>query len=312
MDRLFCMQAFVRVVEHGAFGRAAESLGVSRASMTEAIGQLEKRLGVRLLSRTTRRLSLTDEGRSYYEDCVRLLDQIAEAEDRLSGTRLAPRGRLRVSVPQSFGDRVFYPALRRLMLRYPDIDVELIITDRAVNLLEEGIDCAVRGVEIPPDSDLVARKLSTVHWLTCASPAYLEASGEPATVDDLARHECVRFVSPSTGRARDWLFRENGTSRSLEPSGRLRLTSLDGAVQAAIAGCGIVQVPDAVAYQALRDGDLRAVLTAHIAPAPSLMLVYPGSRYVTARVRAFVEVFTDVFPLDGWWSLIIKETATPP
>ena len=300
------MQAFVRVVEHGAFGRAADALDKSRASITEAVGQLEKHLGVRLLNRTTRRLSLTDEGRCYYEDCVRLLDQVAETEDRLSGARLAPRGRLRVSVPQSFGDRIFFPALARFMAQYPELNVELVITDRAVNLVEEGIDCAMRGVEIPDDADLVAKKLSETCWITCASPAYIEASGIPDSIDDLASHECIRFISPSTGRARDWVFVADGKPRTLVPAGRLNLTSLDGVLDAAVAGLGVAQLPDAVAYQAFVEGQLSPLLTEFIAPAPALVLVYPGNRYVTAKVRVFSEFFADVFPREGWWSLMQK------
>lgn len=298
------MQVFVRVVEQGAFGRAADDLGLSRAAVTGAIGKLEKRLGVRLLNRTTRRLSLTDEGRSYYADCVRLLDQVAEAEDKLSGTRLAPRGRLRVSVPQSFGDRILYPALVRFMERYPDLGLELVVTDRTVNLVEEGIDCALRGAEIAADAELVARKLSSAYWVTCASPEYLAANGTPETIDDLAHHECIRFISPSTGRGRDWMFAENGEPRTWTPYGRMQLTSLDGAVDAAATGFGIAQVSDAVAFQALLDGQLQAVLTDYIIPAPSLMFVYPGNRYLTAKVRAFNEFLADVFPRDGWWPQI--------
>ena len=306
------MQAFVRVVEHGAFGRAADDLRISRASITQAVGQLEKRLGVRLLNRTTRRLSLTDEGRCYYDDCVRVLDQIAEAEDRLSGTRLAPRGQLRVSVPQSFSERILLPALKRFMQRCPELSVELIISDRAVNLIEEGIDCAMRGLELPADSGLVARKLTAAWWLTCASPDYLEANGVPESIGDLAHHECVRFISPSTGRGRDWMFVTNGKVETFVPYGRLRLTSLEGALDAALAGFGIAQVPDAVAYQAIVDGDLRAVLTDFVAPAPGLLLVYPGNRYLTAKVRAFGDFFAEELPPDGWWSLLKDGVHTTP
>lgn len=304
MDKLHCMQVFVRVVEQGAFTRAADDMGISRASITHAIGELEKRLGVRLLNRTTRRLSLTDEGRAYYDDCVRLLDQLAETEDRLSGTRVVPRGHLRVSVPQSFSEKILLPALMTFMQRYPDLSVELIITDRAVNLIEEGVDCAMRGVEVPPDSGLVARTLAKAYWLTCATPAYFEAHGAPASIADLAHHECVRFISPSTGRGRDWMFLKDGKTETFVPHGRLRLTSLDGALDAALAGLGIAQVPDAVAYQSIADGHLQPVLTEFLSPAPALLLVYPGNRYLTAKVRAFGEYFMEVLPREGWWSLL--------
>ncbi|MDX1515600.1 MAG: LysR family transcriptional regulator [Woeseiaceae bacterium] len=304
MDRLFCMQVFVRVVEHGAFVKAADSLGISRASATAAIAELEKRLGVRLINRTTRRLSVTEEGQTYYASCVRLLGEISEAEEGLSKSTLAPKGRLRVSVPQSFVYATFYPALQEFMQLYPELDVEIVFTDRAVNLVEEGIDCAIRGLEIPPDSGLVARTLTDVNWLTCASPAYLDTHGTPATIDELAHHNCIRFISPSTGRSRDWLFQVGGEAVSVVPKGRLRLTSFDAAVHTARSGSGIAQVPDALAVNAVRAGELRPILTAHVAGAPALTLVYPGNRYVTAKVRAFKDFFSERFPRKGWWNEI--------
>lgn len=305
MDRLQCMAVFVRVVEQGAFARAADDLGLSRASVTAAIAQLEQRLGVRLINRTTRRLSLTDEGKGYYQACVRLLGEVAEAEDNLSGTRLAPRGKLRVTVPQSFVSDAFYPALAEFTQRYPDLEVEVVLTDRAVNLIEEGIDCALRCVEIPTDSALVARRLCPTRWLTCASPAYLASAGcMPRSLDDLGQHNCIRFVSPSTGRARDWEFEVDGERRIFVPHGNLFLTSLDAAIFSAIAGGGIAQVPDVLAFPAVLDGRLTPLLTDVAASAPSIMLVYPGNRYLTAKVRAFADFFARVFPSDGWWPLI--------
>jgi LysR family transcriptional regulator for bpeEF and oprC len=162
MDQFSCMRVFARVVELGSFARASEALEIARASATTAVARLEKRLGVRLLHRTTRRLSLTEDGRLYYQACVSMLTDLAEAEDALSNARKSPRGRLRVSTPHSFIHMVFLPALPRFMARYPDLEVEIVMTDRAVNLVEEGIDCAVRAVDIPDDSPLVARRISSV------------------------------------------------------------------------------------------------------------------------------------------------------
>ncbi len=305
MDRLFCMQVFVRVVEHGAFTRAADALGIARASATAAIAQLEKRLGVRLLHRTTRRLSVTDEGQSYYAHCVRILDEIAEAEDGLSGSRMSARGRLRVSVPQSFVNTIFFPGLREFVARHPALEIEVVLTDRAVNLVEEGIDCAIRGLEIPPDSSLVARRLSPARWLTCAAPAYLAKHGTPGSVDELASHNCIRFVSPSTGRVRDWMFSIDGLECSYAPRGNARLTSYDAAAHLALAGVGIVQMPDALGFGAVLNGTLQPILVPYVADAPPLMLVYPGNRYLTAKVRAFSEFFASVFPREGWWDRIV-------
>lgn len=304
MDQLSCMRVFVRVVEQGALVRAADDLGVSRATVTTALSQLEKRLGVRLLQRTTRRQSLTDEGRSYYQDCVRILGEIAEAEDALSSSKVSPRGRLRVSIPQSFEALGFFPLLHTFMQQYPELAVEVIVTDRAVNLVEEGVDCAVRSVEMSRDSMLVARRLCIVRWLTCASPAYLAGRGTPTCVADLDAHDCIRFVSPSSGRVREWLFDEGGVQTRRTPRGSLSLTSLDAAAAAARAGAGIAQLPDALAFRGVMDGELRPVLTTHIMQALPLVLAYPGNRYLPAKVRAFAGFFQRAYPREGWWPRI--------
>jgi LysR family transcriptional regulator for bpeEF and oprC len=259
------MQVFVRVVEHGAFTRAADALGISRASATAAVAGLEKQIGVRLLHRTTRRLSVTEEGQSYYNSCVRILGEIAEADEAVSGTRLVPRGRLRVSIPQSFMDTIFYPALARFLKEHPQLELEVVLTDRAVNMIEEGIDCAMRGLEIPSDSGLVARTLSVSRWLTCASPAYLHEHGTPRNIGDLAGHDCIRFISQSTGRPRDWQFDCDGKSVSMVPNGKLRLTSFEAATLAASEGCGIAQVPDGLGIAAVLAGRLQPILTDHVA-----------------------------------------------
>ena len=309
MDRLFCMKVFVRVVEHGAFVRAADDLGVSRATVTEAVAQLERHLGVRLINRTTRRLSVTDEGQTHYANCVRLLGDIDEAEDALSGSRRTPHGRLRVSVPQSFISSVFYPGLVCFMRLYPKLEVEIVFTDRAVNLVEEGVDCAIRGVEIPADSGLVAIELAQTRWLTCAAPGYLAAHGTPVAIDDLRRHNCIRFISPSTGRVRDWQFNAGGAVRKFEPAGNLRLTSFDAAVEVALSGAGVAQVPDGLACGPVLEGRLQPLLTDYAATAPPLVLVYPGNRYLTAKVRVFKEFFAKEFPRDGWWPQIMASEA---
>lgn len=305
MDRLSCMQVFVRVVEHGAFTRAADALGISRASATAAVAGLEKQLGVRLLHRTTRRLSVTDEGQSYYNSCVRILGELAEADDAVSGTRLVPRGRLRVSVPQSFMDTIFYPALARFLKQYPQLEVEIVLTDRAVNMVEEGIDCAMRGLEISADSEVVARTLSVSRWLTCASPAYFAEHGRPRDIEDLENHDCIRFISQSTGRSRDWQFVRRGEIVSIVPNGNLRVTSFEAATLAASEGCGIAQVPDGLGIAAVLAGRLEPILVEHVAFGPSLSLVHPGNRYLTAKVRVFTDFFLKEFPREGWWPQIV-------
>lgn len=308
MDQLFCMRVFTRVVEHGSFARAADDLAVSRPTVTIAVSRLEKRLGARLLHRTTRRLSLTDEGRAYYESCVRILDEIAEAEDAISSARGALRGRLRVSVPQAFAQMTFFPALQRFMARHPELAVDVVLTDRAVDLVEEGIDCAVRGVELPDDSLLVARKLARTHRITCASAAYLAAHGTPRSIADLQQHECVCFMSPSTARLADWQFADGGRRVAFTPRGRLVVTSLEAAVAAAQAGAGIAQAPDSLVFRAILAGELQPILLDHVTEAPALLLVYPRNRYLTAKVRAFGEFVAEIYPTEGWWPEIAERT----
>ena len=295
MDHVECMRMFVRVVELGSFARASEAFEVSRSVATQAIARLEDRLGVRLLHRTTRRLSPTEDGRAYYESCVRILGDMAEAEEAITSVRLKPRGRLRVTMPQAFDD-VLFPELRRFLDRYPDLDVEMVVTDRAVNLVEEGIDCAVRASPIADDSTLIARHIAHVRWITCASPRYLKARGTPRAIEDLGRHECVRFTSPSTGRVSDWKFVAGGEALAFTPRGRMGVTSLEVAASAAVHGLGIAQVPEPLVSGALRAKAVRAILTGHIAPAPSLHVVYPSNRHLSAKVRAFADFVAEIFP----------------
>lgn len=312
MDQLFCMRVFARVVEQSSFVRAAEDLDIARPTATIAVARLEKRLGVRLLHRTTRRLSLTDEGRAFYEGCVRILDDLAETEDSLSAARSSPRGRLRASTPNALIHQAFFPALPRFLARYPELDLELVLTDRAVNLVEEGIDCAVRAVSIPDDSTLIARRIASVYWLTCASPRYLKAHGTPRSISDLPRHNCIRFISPSTGRTTDWRFENGKEQLAYTPRGNFGVTSLEGAVAAAAAGVGIAQVSDVLAMPELRSRALQPVLIEWAAPGPPFTVVYPSSRYLTAKVRAFTDFVAEVFPMTGWWAEVAAMAARGP
>ena len=300
MDHLFCMRLFTRVVELGSFARASEELDVARATTTHAIAQLEKKLGVRLLHRTTRKLSPTEDGRAYYESCVRILGDISEAEDALSKAARSPRGRLRVSVPHSFTRLIFFPALPRFMAKYPDLELEVMVSDTALDLVESGVDCAIRGVAIPDDSMLVARHISNVRWITCASPAYLRKNGTPRRVEELARHECVRFISPSTHRVAPWRFEKGPDPETFTPRGRVAVNSLEAAAAVAASGIGIAQVPEPLALPGLRERNLKAVLLDCIAPAPPLNVVYPSNRYLTAKVRAFADFVAEIFPSERW------------
>jgi LysR family transcriptional regulator for bpeEF and oprC len=312
MDQLFCMRVFVRVVDQGSFARAADDLDIARPTATLALAQLEKRLKLRLLHRTTRRLSLTDEGRVFYQACVRMLDELAEAEELVGTARASPRGLLRASTPNALMHQAFMAELPGFLARCPELTLELVLTDRAVDLVEEGIDCAVRAVGIPDDSTLVARRIHDVYWLTCAAPHYLERHGTPRSFAELARHNCIRFISPSTGRTTDWQF-DNGSERSsFTPRGSLGVTSMEGAVAAAVQGIGIAQVSDVLAMPTLRSGALRPLFVESAVPGPPLCVVYPSSRYLTAKVRAFSDFVTEVYPAQGWWEEVKAMAAGTP
>jgi LysR family transcriptional regulator for bpeEF and oprC len=303
------MRVYAKVVEQGSFARASEVLDIPRPTATNAVAQLEKHLGVRLLHRTTRRLSLTDDGRHFYESCVRILEDLAETEESLSNASAAPRGRLRCSTPHSFIYQDFFHALPRFLADYPALEIEVILTDRQVNLVEEGIDCAVRAANIPDESTLIARHIAKVRWLTCASPGYLKRCGTPRTLADLDRHDRIRFMSPSSGRTVDWCFEQEGKRVDHVPRGRVGVTSMEGAVAAASAGLGIAHVSDVLALPDLRSGRLHPLLLEWAAPAPPVMIVYPSRRYLTARVKAFADFVAKVYPPTGAWPEIMAMAA---
>jgi LysR family transcriptional regulator for bpeEF and oprC len=197
------------VVDSGGFTRAAEVLRMPKATVTTLVQGLEAHLGVKLMNRTTRRVSVTADGAAYYERCVRILAEVEETESTLSRTRAAPSGRLRVDVPSSLGRQVLVPALPQFFDRYPEIRLELGCSDRQVDLIEEGVDCVVRG-GYPADSSLVARRVASHPFVTCATPSYLERYGVPLHPRDLARHRCIRYWSTKSGRFFDWDFARGG------------------------------------------------------------------------------------------------------
>src|ERR1700761_1320169 len=204
------MQVFVRVVETGGLTRAADSLGVPKATATTLIQKLEATLGVRLLNRTTRRISVTPDGAAYYDRCLAILSLIRETEESLGQQHAAPRGRLRVDVPTLMARSVFVPALPQFFTRYPDMELALACRERRADLIEEGIDCAVWSGEIE-ESNFVARRVGFLYFATCAAPGYLAEHGRPMHPQDLQRHRCINHFSPRTGRVADWVFSKGGT-----------------------------------------------------------------------------------------------------
>src|SRR5580692_1240830 len=209
MNKLQAMQLFVRVVETGGVTRAADSLHMPKATATTLIQQLEADLGVKLLNRTTRSVSVTTDGAAYYPRCVAILAEVRETEESLARRHASPQGRLRVEVPTLMARLVIVPALPAFFARYPDIDLQLGCSERRSDLIEEGIDCAVWSGELE-DSTLIARRVGQLYFGTCAAPSYLAAHGEPRHPDELATHRCINHFSPRTGKIFDWAFAKNG------------------------------------------------------------------------------------------------------
>ena len=285
MDKLRAMLTFVRIVEDGSLTAAADSLRTSPPTVVRALAALERSIGVRLLNRTTRRLSLTDEGRDYYERCRRVLAEVEQAEAALSARRVVPKGRLRITASVLFGRLRVAPIVAEFLQRHPGVEVELLLLDRVVDLVEEGIDVAVRIAHLP-ESSLVALAVGETRRLICASPAYLRRAGVPAAPGELAQHRCIGFTGLSSGV--EWTVGRRRSERvRVRPV--LITNQVDAAVDACVRGLGCGQF---LCYQvqALLDaGKLRRILQEHEPEALPIHVVYPHARLLSSNVRAFLD-----------------------
>ncbi len=294
MDRLKAMQVFVQVVDTGGFTRAADVLHLPKATVTTLVQSLEAHLGVKLLHRTTRRVRLTAEGAAYYERCIPLLADLEEAESAVSIGRASPRGRLRVDVGSSFGRELLVPALPEFFELFPHLRLDLGCSDRAVDLIEEGVDCVVRGGH-QPDSALVAKRLGTVHFVICAAPAYLAGKPPAEHPQDLRKHDCVNYFSARTGRTLEWAFARDGERVVLVPEAKVAVNDGDAYCAAGLAGLGIIKAPEHLVRRSLAEGSLVQVLhTWRVDPVP-LYVMYARDRHLSAKVRVFVEWVGEVF-----------------
>jgi LysR family transcriptional regulator for bpeEF and oprC len=289
MDRLRSMQIYARVVESGSFTRAADALDLPKASVSEHVARLEGHLGVRLLQRTTRRVRLTQDGAAYYARVRHWLDELADLESSLSSAGRAPRGRLRVDVPAAYGRHVLVPALPDFFRRYPELSLELGSSDRPVDLLQEGVDCVVRGGELHDDS-LIGRKLGRYQVLTCATPAYLRRHGTPKHPDELRGHALIGYFSAKTGRSYPMDFTREGRRIEIDGPYRIALNDADSYLAAALAGLGVVQIVASARVRAsFRSGALKQVLADWTADPLEQYVLWPGRRHLSARVRVFVD-----------------------
>ncbi|MCA3220673.1 MAG: LysR family transcriptional regulator [Burkholderiales bacterium] len=287
--QLGSIEQFCRAAELLSFRAAAEALGLTPAAVSRSIARLEARLGVRLFVRTTRRINLTADGRLYYEQCRQALAQIEEAERALTGRQSTPRGLLRMSLPTTYGHYRVLPLLPRFRAKYPDVQIEVSLSNRNIDFVEEGYDLAVR-LDAPPDTRLVARKLEDATLGVFASSAYLKRRGAPERLEDLARHDCIQFIRPSTGRPMAWIFRDDGRDLDFAFDGPLRIADdVLGAVTCARAGAGLFQIYHFIAAEAVARGELVEVLHAYAGRSRPFSVLFPQNRHLSARVRAFVD-----------------------
>ncbi len=298
MDRFNAITAFAKVVETGSFARAAERLDVSVSSVSRQVADLEAHLDARLLNRTTRRLSLTETGRAFHERCVQLLADLAEAEESAGAGAVVPRGTLRLSCAVAFGTLYVAPAVGAFMARYPDMRFDVELSDRLVDLVEEGFDAAVRIGPIR-GQNLVGRKVGTTQLVCCASPSYLARHGEPKTPADLAGHACLLYAYAAQ---RDtWTFgTRTGEELKVRVAGPVHSNSGDFSGALAVEGIGIAYEPDFIVGEDVRAGRLVPILRTYAPPQSAIHVVYASRRHLSAKVRAFAEFLAERFARPAW------------
>jgi DNA-binding transcriptional LysR family regulator len=292
MDRIQAMRVFMRIVERGSFAQAARDLQIPRPTVTHTIQELEALLGTRLLERTTRHVRPSLDGGAYYERCARLIADLEEMESAFRGA--TPHGPLRVDLQGTLARHFVLPALPEFVERYPDIELRLGEGDRMVDLIQEGVDCALRAGDLE-DSSLISRRVAALEQVTCASPAYLARYGVPRSLNDLDAHRMVKYVASSTGQSYPLMFLEGGKSRLVSLDGPLTVTGAEIYTAAAIAGFGLIQVPRyRIEYQ-LQNDLLRLVLPDLALPPMSVSVVYAQNRHLSPRVRVFVDWVREIF-----------------
>ncbi|MCP5424563.1 MAG: LysR family transcriptional regulator [Gammaproteobacteria bacterium] len=309
MDTLLSMKVFRQVVESNSFAAAAERLELSPAMVSKHVMALEDRLGSRLLNRTTRRLSLTESGRAYYERCAQILSDLEEAERAVSAASVTPRGKLRVNAVVAFGAKHIAPAICGYSDRYPQVNVELILRDRIIDPIEEGYDLSIRAAstELPP-STLIARPITRLHFVACAAPEYLKKWGSPRHFSEFAQHNCL--VAAESPMAGDWLLDTGHDRQRVRVSGSFSSNSGEALRVAALAGNGIVNLPTDLIGEDLAAGRL-IPLPAFKPLERKIFAVYPARRHLSAKVRTFVDFLIERFGSDPYWDRWMAEMPNP-
>ena len=299
-DNLSAISIFVTVGSSVSFTAAAQKLQMSVSGVSKAVSRLEARLGARLLNRTSRRITLTDEGAAYFTRCQQILHDLDEAEAMVAQSRGLPRGRVRVQLPRGLGKKIVVPAMARFLERFPEISVDIVLDAMSLNLEEEGIDVSVRYGE-PTDSLLVARKLCSVTYVACAAPDYLKRSGEPKAIDDLRHHRLINYIVPGTGRYRQWNFNVGGKTLSLDITGSLNIIDMGALADAAVGGAGVAYLPDFMVFDHISAGDLKVVLPQHAYEGESIYMVYLRRRHSSPRLQALLDFLSDLLSETPAW-----------
>lgn len=294
MDRFHAMQVFARVVEVNSFTRAADSLDLPRTTVTTTIQNLERHLGVRLLNRTTRRISLTPDGAAYYEHSKRILADVEETEACFQEAAVRPQGKLRIDVPASVGRLILVPALCEFHHRYPDIELMLGMSDRRVDLVQEAVDCVIRGGELE-DSTLVARRIGSFQFLTCAAPSYLERHGVPHTLEEMQKHRAVNYFASRSGRSYSWDFVVDGHVHEIAMPSAVTVNDWDAHIQLALQGFGVIQTARFIALPHVQTGELIELLPQWRPKVLPISLLYPQSRQLSPKVRVFSDWVAELF-----------------
>lgn len=292
LDRLASMEVFIRVAQLGSFSTAANQLSMSKSTVSKHISGLEERLGIRLLNRTTRRLSLTEYGEVYRDHCLRILQEVSDAEENMERFTVEPRGRLKINAPMSFGMLHLGPILPGFLQSHPKVDIDLSLNDRRVDLIDEGFDLAVR-IGALDDSNLIARKLARCSFVCAASPAYLKKRRKPVLPDDLKHHNCLRYTLARA--TSEWQFRQGNQARTVTVSGRMTGNNGDVLRQAAISGEGIIYQPRFLMDDALANNELTTLLDDWETADIDIFAVYPESRHVSSKLRVFIDFLVSSF-----------------
>lgn len=304
MDSFRAITVFIKVAESRNFTAAAGRLGITPSAASRLLGRLEDHLGVRLVNRTTRAVSLTTEGEAFFERCRQIVADLEDAEAAVQGRGSQLRGRLRVRSPVAFGRKIVVPLLAQFLDANRGLCVDLELTDHVTDAPDEGVDLLVRIGEVHSTS-VVARRLCDLRFVTVASPDYLARFGEPSSPDDLHRHRCLAYYVPQTHRYRDWRFGCEGDTLQRPVAGWLNVNSADALLEAALAGAGIASVSTFIAADAVKAGHLRIILRDFVCPGPPISLVYLSRRHLSARLRAVIEFLAQkVSPVPHWDAIL--------